>query len=589
VAVPQGATAGTALTATLTATTNLPGSPHTVPVTVIPRGAHITLTPPSVGFGQVEAGTTSSPTPVLVANTGNAPATVTIAAPGGEFNRLFGTSGTLNLAGGQSADASFTYAPTNVGADTGSSAITITGVHCGTAPASIAISGTGAVTGGVLVQGTPVDFGAPACGATSATATVTLMNTAGIAAQFTATFPTDPEGDDARYSVSPASGTVPANSSIPLTVTRNAIALPFVPRAVNATLRVHIDIPTGHDVDSAVTQTLTGPYLTATPTTQNFGFSPVNVARTGPITINNTGNATATIQSSATAPFSMALPAMVNGGQSGNGTMTYQPTALGTANSTASITTPGACSDPVSLTFTAGDGPYVSSIYTYGATPSCPITGTFNGPIYVINQGTQPLDVSCVDVNAGTNNLNALFSPLAGVAVGTGGQVNATVSAPSPVRAGTTTTTIRCTSNEPIANIYDLTYSRVIFGADIQLSSAAALDFTCNQPSEQFYTVASASTSNVPSGATINPTSQLAPPLVHNFTSPVLTPNMSYQNSVSIPTPTLWGVAAPCDLAANPGDVVFTGSVSVGPTAGICSVTPASLPVLLRKGTPTAQ
>ena len=32
----------------------------------------------------------------------------------------------------------------------------------------------------------------------------------------------------------------------------------------------------------------------------------------------------------------------------------------------------------MSLTFTAGDGPYVSSIYTYGAGVSCPVTGTFN-------------------------------------------------------------------------------------------------------------------------------------------------------------------------------------------------------------------
>jgi hypothetical protein len=592
VTVPQGATAGTALTATLTATTNLPGSPHTVPVTVIPRGAHITLTPPSVGFGQVEAGTTSQPSAVLVANTGNAPATVTIAAPGGEFNRLFGTSGTLNLAGGQSADASFTYAPTNVGADSGSSAITITGVHCGTAPTSIAITGTGAVTGGVLVQGTPVDFGAPACGATSSTATVTLMNTAEIAAQFTATFPTDPEGDHVRYSVSPASGTVPANSSIPLTVTRNAIALPFVPRAVNATLRIHVDIPTSMDSDHAVTQTLTGPFLTATPaSSQDFGFSPVNVARSGPITINNTGNATATIQSMSSAPFSLALPAMVNGGQTGNGTMTYQPTALGTVTGMGQISTPGSCSDPVSLTFTAGDGPYVSSIYTYGAGVSCPVTTTFNGPVYVVNAGTQPLDVSCVDINAATNNLNAVFSPVTGLAVNTGGQVGGTISAPSPVRAGTTTTTVRCTTNEPIANVYELTYGRFIFGSDFQLSATAPLDFTCDVADQKFYTVGSASTSNIPQGTTVQPAGQVVFPLSHNFTTPVLPPNMSYQNSVSISGPsTFWGVANPCLAVANPGEVVFTGSVTIAPTtSGTCSVTPASLPVVLHKGAATAQ
>ena len=47
----------------------------------------------------------------------------------------------------------------------------------------------------------------------------------------------------------------------------------------------------------------------------------------------------------------------------------------------------------------------------------------------------------------------------------------------------------------------------------------------------------------------------------------------------------------PCSGSGNPGDIVFDGSVSANAGSGnaICSVTPSSLPVVLRLGNPTAQ
>lgn len=592
VTVPTSATAGTALTATLTATTNLPGSPHSVPVTVTPRGAHITLTPPSVGFGQVEAGTTSTGSQVLVANTGNAPATVTIAAPGGEFNRLFGTSGTLNLAGGQSADATFTYAPTNIGADSASSALTITGVHCGTAPTTIPLTGTGEVTGGVLVQGTPVDFGNIACGTTSSTATVTLMNTAEIAASYTATFPTDAEGDDTRYSVTPASGSVPANSSVQLTITRIQIGVPFQPRAVNAIMRVNVNIPASTDTDVPIAQTLTGSFLTATPTTQDFGYASVGGSRTGPVTITNSGNTAATLQTTVSAPFSMALPAMVGAAGNGSGTFTYTPSALGTVTGTASVTAPNACSNPVAFSFSAGNGPLVQYLYTYGASGSCPVGATLSGPIFFGNVGNQNMTVTCVDT--GTNDLNAQFTA-GSASPDTGSQVDVTVSTGAPIRAGNTTTMVRCTTNEPLGNTYDVTYTRFIAGSDLVMSSAAPLDFTCFVTDRQFYTIANAATST--GTPFIMPTSQLVFPLAHDFTQMSIGPGSSYQNSVTTygggsaaaDWPIFHGVPDPCSAGGTPGTIIFTGEVSAGSGSGICSVTPPSLPVVLRAGTPAAQ
>jgi hypothetical protein len=292
------------------------------------------------------------------------------------------------------------------------------------------------------------------------------------------------------------------------------------------------------------------------------------------------------------APFSLALPAMVGAAGNGSGTMTYAPSALGTVSATASVTAPNACSNPVSFDFTAGDGPFVSYIYTYGASGSCPLGSSLSGPIYFGNTGNQNLTVNCVDL--GTNDFSAQFT--AGSAVpNTGAQVDVTISPPSPVRAGDTTTMMRCTTNEPLGNTYDLDYTRFVYGADLTMSSAAPLDFTCFVTDRQFYTIASAATSN--QTPFVMPTSQLVFPLAHDFTQTLLGPGTSYQNSVTTygggsaqaEWPIFHGVPDPCSAGGTPGTIIFTGEVGAGTGSGICSVTPASLPVVLRAGTESAQ
>lgn len=585
--VPQDATAGTALTATLSATTNLPGSPHTVPVTVTPRGAHFTITPPSVGFGQVEAGTTSAPQTAVVANTGNASASIAIVAPGGEFSGLFGTAGSITLSGGQSAVASFTYSPTGLGADTGSAAVAVTGLHCGAAPTSIPLSGEGAVSGGVLVQGTPVDFGTIACGATASTATVTLMNTTNLPAPFSASFLTDPEADQARYSVAPASGTVPANATTTLTVTRLAIALPATPRAYDATLRISTTVPAAIDTDVPVRQSLGGPFLTATPLATNFGYASPGNTRTGPLTVTNTGTAAATLQTTSAAPFALQLPAMIAAAGSADATMTYSPAALGSTTGSATITAAGACSAPVALTFTAGDGPELS-LYTYGANVNCPVPAQLGGPIYVSNSGNQSATLTCAETT--TTDLVPVFSPSPlTVGAGTGASLDVAVSPGNPIRAGSTTATFRCTSNEPLGNLHDLSYARALNGTDLVLAAPDPLDFTCFQTAEKLYTITSAATSTTPEF--VMPNDSLVFPLGHDFTQLTLNPGENVTNSVTTyGGGSAWsahGVGDPCASGANPGDPVFNGTVGINTGSGsICSVTPATLPVVLRAATP---
>ncbi len=594
--IPDDSIPGTALTATLTATTNLPGSPHSVPITVTPSGALVTITPPSVGFGQVEAGTSSAPETLVISNVGNAPAIVSISSPGGEFTRIFGTTGTLTLGGGQSAQATFTYNPSGLGMDNSTALVTVTGQYCGTPPTTIALSGEGAITGGVLVQGTPVAFGTVACGSSGGSDTITLMNTTNLSVPFSTSFLTDPEGDQTRYTVTPASGSVPPLGSSTLTITRLAIATPLTPRAYDAVLRVTTSVPGTVNHDVPISQTLSGPFLAVTPASTNFGYASLGNSRTGMLSIQNTGTQAAVLQSTTAAPFALQLPAMVATAATVPGTATFTPEALGTITGNASITAASACSAPVALTFTAGNGPEVA-LTTSGASAVCPVGATLPGSISFSNTGNQDATVTCVETSA--TNLAPQFapSPLT-VGAGSGATLNVTVSTGTQIRAGATTAQLRCTTNEPVGNQHDTAFTRDLDGVDLVLSAAVPLDFTCFATDERFYTLGSAATST--RSEFIMPNDDLVFPLGHIFSQQTLAPGASMTNEVNTygggsamaPQPVFRGAAPggipdPCQGSANPGDPVFNGTVGVNTgSSAVCSVTPATLPVVLRAANP---
>ncbi|HWU87200.1 MAG TPA: choice-of-anchor D domain-containing protein, partial [Kofleriaceae bacterium] len=96
--VPAEVGAGEQLVSALVVTTNA-GAPRAIPISLRTRGAQITIDPPVIGFGQVAVGFPSTRA-FTVRNVGNAAATVTIAAPGGEFRSQFGGAGAVVLAPG---------------------------------------------------------------------------------------------------------------------------------------------------------------------------------------------------------------------------------------------------------------------------------------------------------------------------------------------------------------------------------------------------------------------------------------------------------------------------------------------------------
>jgi hypothetical protein len=136
-------TAGAAgtVTATLTVTDNASDSPQTVGLTGAAATPVAGVSPPSLTFGNQNAGTTSGSQPVTLSNTGNAPLTITslaISANFGETNNCGGS-----VAAGGSCTINVTFSPAATGPLTGTLSITDNNQGAAGSTQSVALSGTG--------------------------------------------------------------------------------------------------------------------------------------------------------------------------------------------------------------------------------------------------------------------------------------------------------------------------------------------------------------------------------------------------------------------------------------------------------------
>jgi hypothetical protein len=140
--VPATATAGLAFTDTLVVRTDDPqNASASIPVSMTPHGATVTVSPPAAAFGNVTTGTTST-IPVSIANTGNADVVVTPGAP--TDPRFASVTTPLAVAAGQSSSLPIAFTPTTAAPSQASIALALSGAPtCGAVPSTIALSGQG--------------------------------------------------------------------------------------------------------------------------------------------------------------------------------------------------------------------------------------------------------------------------------------------------------------------------------------------------------------------------------------------------------------------------------------------------------------
>lgn len=299
-AVPATDAAGASHQGVLSLTTNDAAGRKDVALTATASGATLTLTPLVASFGVLPVNTDAPALPLTLTNTGNAAATVTFTQPAdGQFSLAWaGAPAAVTLAPGASVPMlKAGFIPSAITPSSGGAGVAVAEATCGASVTSIPMTGQG-TNGAVGFSTTDVYFGASGrvdCGSQAASKTFTIHNTGNRAFAWTATLA---KGASSPYTVTPSSGTVPANNGA-VTVTVATAAIPA--QAYTAldgfgdTLTIVTDV--ANDVSHAIAlhQTANGAILTFSQPSVDFGQVPVNNTANAPFAILNDGNTSPTV------------------------------------------------------------------------------------------------------------------------------------------------------------------------------------------------------------------------------------------------------------------------------------------------------
>ena len=165
-----------ARTGQMTIAANISGGQLTVALsgTGTVAGA-VTLTPTSIGFGQVEVGNTSSPLPVQAANSSTAAIPINSLTITGPFTIATNSCGAVSLAANTSCQIQVEFAPTQAGAATG----TLTLVDAA-GTQTVTLTGNGAAAPTDTLSPASLSFSGTVTGQLSPAQTVTLTNSGGL-------------------------------------------------------------------------------------------------------------------------------------------------------------------------------------------------------------------------------------------------------------------------------------------------------------------------------------------------------------------------------------------------------------------------
>lgn len=510
--VPSGSTPGEAISGKLTITTAPSGAKTTVDVSIVPSGAHLVVSPATLGIGDVALNATGTGT-VTISNDGDQPVTLTL----GSFDDAQFSADTLadvEIPAGDELEIDVSFTPEEIGQSSTSADVTVEGSVCGTPLTSIAATGNGtSAGGGLMVMGVPVDFGAVTCGASSDTHTITLRNEDSGDMTWSAALLTDVEGDDEYYSISPESGTLAPDEEVTLTLTRLAVPLPTEPRDYNAVLRIHSEGSVAADRDIDIEQTLTGPVLSVDIEDFDFGFAPGEVELTKSFVITNSGTLAAFTNFTITgdAAFSNTTPASIAPGADGTFDITYASVGEGVASGTVEVGAAAAC-NTVTIQLDAGVGPWAEIENGNVVFGTCNGGAGESGSLSVVNLGNEALVLSnCVETSAtdvapsieGTTNLE----PSESGSIGYGWDM------PNPLESGDTDATIQCDTNEKFNTQREFTITRTVNGVDLELTPLnGPFTFSCTTTpfgAQKFVRI----TNNGNEGFYVTPNMSLPPPL----------------------------------------------------------------------------
>ena len=354
-------------------------SPANVPligtgITPIPGTINISVTPPSVNFGNVALGQLSELTVTitnLTGSTGTLTGTVgTLSAP---FSIVSGGGG-FSLSPGQSKSVTVRFSPTATGASSGTLSITHNAANQ-SSPTNVPLSGTG-ILGIVNLSMTPasVDFGSVTLGQTS-DQTITITNQTGS----TGTLTGNVGLVSAPFILVSGWGTFHLTPGQSMSVT-----VRFFPMTAGSASENLLITHNATNLATPLTVPLSGIGVTpptvidisVSPTSVNFGDVTFGQSADQTITITNPSDSTGTLTGSVgmpSAPFSVV---------SGGGAFSLSPNQTKTVTVRFSATAEGAASGNLSITHNATNqnNPINVSLDGEGVLPSGVAISFISGP-----------------------------------------------------------------------------------------------------------------------------------------------------------------------------------------------------------------
>ncbi len=374
---------------------NTASSPHQAPLSGIGLGPAVTFNPPSLNFGTISLGTTSSSLPLTLTNSGTNALLISAITASSEFAQT--NNCPSSLAASVSCTISVTFTPAGPGTRNGS----IT-VASNAGPQSASLTGVGT---GPQVQLSPssLSFGSLPIGLTSAPQSVAFTNTGNAALTITSIVPSTDfaESDNCPATLGAGSFCTLTVTFTPSVVAPETGAITITDSAGGSPHQVTLSgTGTGPQTDLAVTGTvspasiLPGGSFTYTFVVTNGGPSPatgvaLNIAL--PPAANATLNSVNTTAGTCTGTGPLACN-IGNLAKLSTATVTVAMTATAVASFPATGTASGSETDPLisnnSLTLTSAV--LAADLAVVGASAPTTVDGTPAYTMMVTNNGPSP-------------------------------------------------------------------------------------------------------------------------------------------------------------------------------------------------------
>lgn len=288
--VPASAFAGQPFEGLLTIDSNDPTLRRVfAPMRMKATGVTVSATPPSISFGVAPLNVQAPDVTVQLRNTGTQ--TATLALGMSDDTQFEITPRSVSVDAGTTVNVTARFRPTATTLSRATVDVTPTEPVCGMPLEALALSGQG-TTGLVGLSTTELFFGdngRVACGERATAQTLTITNAGGAAFAWSGALALGP---NSPFTLMPSSGTVPAMSSVMISVTTSAIpaTASTAPDAFGDMLTLTTDAPNDMPHQIALHQSAHGAVLKLNPAAVQFGGVPIGTSATAPVTVVNEGS-----------------------------------------------------------------------------------------------------------------------------------------------------------------------------------------------------------------------------------------------------------------------------------------------------------